>query len=39
MGVTLTVSIIYVAVNLLVDIAYVLLDPRISYGSAAGSGR
>ena len=39
MGVTLTVSIIYVFVNLLVDIAYVLLDPRISYGSASGPGR
>jgi peptide/nickel transport system permease protein len=39
MGVTLTVSIIYVFVNLLVDIAYVLLDPRISYGSAGGPGR
>jgi peptide/nickel transport system permease protein len=39
MGVTLTVSIIYVFVNLLVDVAYVLLDPRISYGSATGPGR
>ena len=39
MGVTLTVSIIYVFVNLLVDIAYVLLDPRISYGSAGSAGR
>jgi peptide/nickel transport system permease protein len=39
MGVTLTVSIIYVFVNLLVDIAYVLLDPRISYGLASGPGR
>jgi peptide/nickel transport system permease protein len=39
MGVTLTVSIIYVFVNLLVDIAYVLLDPRISYGSATGPRR
>ena len=39
MGVTLTVSIIYVFVNLLVDIAYVLLDPRISYGSASSPGR
>lgn len=39
MGVTLTVSVIYVFVNLLVDIAYVLLDPRISYGSAASAGR
>jgi peptide/nickel transport system permease protein len=32
MGVTLVISIIYVFVNLLVDIAYVMLDPRISYG-------
>ena len=39
MGVTLTVSVIYVFVNLLVDIAYVLLDPRISYASARGAGR
>jgi peptide/nickel transport system permease protein len=34
MGVTLVISIIYVFVNLLVDIAYVMLDPRISYGGA-----
>lgn len=33
MGVTLTISIIYVFVNLLVDVIYVLLDPRISYGA------
>ena len=32
MGVTLVISVIYVLVNLLVDIAYVALDPRISYG-------
>jgi len=32
MGVTLVISIIYVFVNLLVDMAYVVLDPRISYG-------
>ena len=32
MGVTLVISVIYVFVNLLVDIAYVALDPRISYG-------
>jgi len=38
MGVTLSISIIYVFVNLLVDIAYVLLDPRISYGSAGQPG-
>lgn len=30
MGVTLAISVIYVFVNLLVDIAYVILDPRIS---------
>jgi len=36
MAVTLTISVIYVVVNLLVDIVYVLLDPRISY---AGPGR
>lgn len=35
MGVTLTVSIIYVFANLLVDILYVLLDPRISFGAEA----
>jgi peptide/nickel transport system permease protein len=29
LGVTLIVAIIYVVVNLLVDIAYVMLDPRI----------
>lgn len=29
MGVTLAISVIYVFVNLLVDIAYVILDPRI----------
>lgn len=32
MGVTLVFAFIYVIVNLLVDIVYVLLDPRISYG-------
>ena len=31
MGVTLVVSIVYVVVNLVVDILYVLLDPRITY--------
>lgn len=36
MGVTLIVSVIYVFINLLVDIAYVILDPRISLtGTAA----
>jgi peptide/nickel transport system permease protein len=34
MGVTLVISVIYVFVNLLVDIAYVVLDPRISLGGA-----
>ena len=31
MGVTLIVSVVYIIVNLIVDILYVLLDPRISY--------
>jgi len=31
-GVVLVVAIIFVAVNLVVDIAYVVVDPRISYG-------
>jgi peptide/nickel transport system permease protein len=31
MGVTLIAAFIYVIVNLLVDILYLLLDPRISY--------
>jgi peptide/nickel transport system permease protein len=31
MGVTLIVSVVYVAVNLVVDVLYVLLDPRITY--------
>lgn len=35
MGVTLAISVIYVFVNLLVDIAYVMLDPRISFDGAA----
>jgi len=34
MGVTLVVSVIYVFVNLLVDIAYAVLDPRIGLGGA-----
>jgi peptide/nickel transport system permease protein len=38
MGVTLTVSAIYVFVNLVVDIVYVVLDPRISYVSARTAG-
>ena len=31
MGVTLIAALIYVIVNLLVDILYMVLDPRISY--------
>jgi peptide/nickel transport system permease protein len=31
MGVTLVVSVVYISVNLAVDILYVLLDPRITY--------
>ena len=31
MGVTLVISIVYVVVNLIVDVIYALLDPRISY--------
>ena len=31
MGVTLVVSVVYVAVNLTVDVLYVVLDPRITY--------
>jgi peptide/nickel transport system permease protein len=31
MGVTLIVSVVYIVVNLVVDILYVLLDPRITY--------
>jgi peptide/nickel transport system permease protein len=31
MGVTLVVSVVYVVVNLIVDVIYGLLDPRISY--------
>jgi peptide/nickel transport system permease protein len=34
MGVTLVISVIYVFVNLAVDIAYVVLDPRISLSGA-----
>lgn len=36
MGVTLVISVIYVSVNLLVDIVYVVLDPRISYTAEPG---
>ena len=35
MGVTLAISVIYVFVNLIVDIAYVMLDPRISLDGMA----
>lgn len=31
MGVTLVVSVVYVVVNLVVDLLYVVLDPRITY--------
>lgn len=31
MGVTLVISVIYVTANLIVDLLYVVLDPRISY--------
>jgi peptide/nickel transport system permease protein len=31
MGVTLVVSVVYIVVNLIVDILYVVLDPRITY--------
>jgi peptide/nickel transport system permease protein len=33
MGVTLVISVIYVLVNLLVDVLYMVLDPRISFVS------
>lgn len=36
MGVTLAISVTYVFVNLVVDIVYVMLDPRISYRGEAG---
>jgi peptide/nickel transport system permease protein len=32
MGVVLTISIIFIVINILVDIAYALLDPRIRLG-------
>jgi peptide/nickel transport system permease protein len=35
MGVTLIVSFVYVLVNLMVDIGYALLDPRITYRGTA----
>ena len=34
-GVTIVIAIVYVVVNLVVDVAYVFLDPRISYGTKA----
>jgi peptide/nickel transport system permease protein len=37
MGVTLLISITYVIVNLVVDIAYLLLDPRIADAQEAGT--
>jgi peptide/nickel transport system permease protein len=36
MGVTLLISITYVIVNLLVDVAYLLLDPRIADAQEVG---
>ena len=38
MGVTLVISVIYVLVNLVVDITYVMLDPRISFTGGGGRG-
>ena len=31
MGTTLVIAVIYVVMNLLVDVLYVVVDPRISY--------
>ena len=31
MGVTLVISVIFVVVNLVVDLLYLVLDPRIGY--------
>ena len=31
MGVTLVVALLYVGINLIVDVAYLYLDPRIRY--------
>jgi ABC-type dipeptide/oligopeptide/nickel transport system permease component len=31
MGVTLLASVVFVLVNLLVDLSYAVLDPRITY--------
>jgi ABC-type dipeptide/oligopeptide/nickel transport system permease component len=31
MGVTLVISVIFVVVNLIVDLLYMVLDPRIAY--------
>jgi ABC-type dipeptide/oligopeptide/nickel transport system permease component len=31
MGVTLVITVIFVVINLVVDITYVFLDPRIVY--------
>jgi peptide/nickel transport system permease protein len=31
MGVTLAAAALFVSINLLVDLAYVMIDPRISY--------
>jgi ABC-type dipeptide/oligopeptide/nickel transport system permease component len=32
MGVTFVIALIYIIVNLLVDLTYALLDPHIRYG-------
>jgi peptide/nickel transport system permease protein len=31
MGVTLVIALVYVVVNLVVDVVYLFLDPRIRY--------
>ena len=35
-GATIIVTLVYLVINLLVDISYAFLDPRIRYGSAKG---
>jgi len=37
MGVTLLISVTYVIVNLLVDVAYLMLDPRIADAQEVGA--
>jgi dipeptide transport system permease protein len=36
MGVTLVISVVYVVVNLVIDVSYAALDPRITYGQGSG---